>query len=242
MKKEIPLLTSSDVELRVAQIYQTNQGTFAVLLVYKNARVDMRILDEVFGSMNWTRDHSTIDGRLFCTVSVWDEDKKEWISKQDVGVPSNSEATKGEASDAFKRACFNWGIGRELYTAPDILIKLNEEEFYLDKNGKPKCKAKFYVADMSYDKEQNKFTTFLVVDKNGAERFTVNKSSKNTDTMVTTPKASESFEVPFTGGNVCNQCHATIKSQKVVDYAVSKYGVPICYECQKKMNAAQEEI
>ena len=140
MKKEIPLLTASDVELRIAQIYQTNQGTFAVLLVYKNARVDMRILDEVFGSMNWTRNHSTIDGRLFCTVSVWDEDKKEWVSKQDVGVPSNTEATatKGEASDAFKRACFNWGIGRELYSAPDILIKLNEEEFYLDKNGKPK--------------------------------------------------------------------------------------------------------
>ncbi|MBR2140022.1 MAG: hypothetical protein IJ963_04070 [Phascolarctobacterium sp.] len=238
MNKEIPLLSATDVELRVAQIIQGKSGTFAILLVYKNARVDMRILDEVFGAMNWQRKHDVINDSLYCTVSIYDEEKKEWISKQDVGVPSNSEATKGEASDAFKRACFNWGIGRELYSAPDILIKLNEEEFYLDKNGKPKCKAKFYVADMSYDKEQNKFTTFLVVDKNGTERFTVNKSSKNTDTMVTAPKASESFEVPFTGGNVCNQCHATIKSQKVVDYAVSKYGVPICYDCQKKMNAA----
>ena len=240
MKKEIPLLTASDVELRIAQIYQTNQGTFAVLLVYKNARVDMRILDEVFGSMNWTRNHSTIDGRLFCTVSVWDEDKKEWVSKQDVGVPSNTEATatKGEASDAFKRACFNWGIGRELYSAPDILIKLNEEEFYLDKNGKPKSKAKFFVSSMTYDKEQNKFTNFLVLDKNGTQRYSINSNSKKVQPKVDVPKTPEVTEPPFISGTICSECHATIKSPKVLDYAYSKFGRPVCYECQKRMNAA----
>ena len=105
MNKEIPLLSATDVELRVAQIIQGKSGTFAILLVYKNARVDMRILDEVFGVMNWQRKHDVINDSLYCTVSIYDEEKKEWISKQDVGVPSNSEATKGEASDAFKRAC-----------------------------------------------------------------------------------------------------------------------------------------
>ena len=53
MNKEIPLLTASDVDLRVAQLIQTKNGTYANLLVYKNARVDMKILDEVFGPMNW---------------------------------------------------------------------------------------------------------------------------------------------------------------------------------------------
>ena len=134
MNKEIPLLSATDVELRVAQIIQGKSGTFAILLVYKNARVDMRILDEVFGAMNWQRKHDVINDSLYCTVSIYDEEKKEWISKQDVGVPSNSEATKGEASDAFKRACFNWGIGRELYTAPMIWIK-PEECTALKQNG-----------------------------------------------------------------------------------------------------------
>ena len=174
MNKEIPLLTASDVDLRVAQLIQTKNGTYANLLVYKNARVDMKILDEVFGPMNWARSHSVIDGRLFCTVSVWDEAKGQWVSKQDVGVPSNAEATKGEASDAFKRACFNLGIGRELYSAPDIRIKLNDDEVLVGNNGKPKTYAKFYVADdMQYDKEQNRFTRFTVLDKDGRERLSL---------------------------------------------------------------------
>ena len=75
MKKEIPLLTAQDVELRVAQVVKTKSGVYAVLLVYKNARIDMKILDDVFGAMNWDRKQDTIDVKLFCTVSIW-EDRK----------------------------------------------------------------------------------------------------------------------------------------------------------------------
>lgn len=185
MNKEIPLLTAFDVELRVSQIQKTKTGTYAVLLVYKNARVDMKILDEVFGSLNWTREHSMIDGRLFCTVSVWDEEKGQWISKQDVGVPSNSEATKGEVSDAFKRACFNFGIGRELYSAPEIRVKLNDDEIVIGNNGKPKTYAKFFVApDMCFDKDKNCFTAFNVLDKSGKQRFKLGESSLSLITIV----------------------------------------------------------
>ena len=240
MKKEIPLLTAQDVELRVAQVVKTKSGVYAVLLVYKNARIDMKILDDVFGAMNWDRKHDTIDGKLFCTVSIWDEEKQRWVSKQDVGVPSNTEATatKGEASDAFKRACFNWGIGRELYSAPDIRVKLEDYEISVGDNGKPKTYAKFYVEEMQFDKEQNKFTSFRVVDKDGNERFTIATSNKDVKTRVEPTKVIEANTPPFGVDNVCSYCHTSIKSPKVLDYAIAKYGKPVCYECQKKLNVA----
>ena len=137
MDNTIPLLTPNDVELRVSQIQQTSYGTYVTLLCYKDARCDMRILDSVYGPMNWQRSHEMIGGNLFCTISIWDKEKQQWISKQDVGVESNTEATKGQASDAEKRAAFNWGIGRELYNAPNIRFKLNENEVFVGSNGKP---------------------------------------------------------------------------------------------------------
>ena len=247
MCKDIPLLTANDVELRVSQIQTTSYGTYVTLLAYKNSRVDMRILDEVFGAMNWTRTHSVIDGRLFCTVSVWDEEKQQWIAKQDVGVPSNTEATKGEASDAFKRACFNLGIGRELYSAPDIRIKLNDNEVIAGNNGKPKTYAKFFVGkDMTYDKDNNCFTSFTVLDKKGNVRFQLDSArntiddihnsanrANNTEPRLATPVTSATNATVTT----CCHCHATIKSPKVLEYAMSKYGKPVCYECQKKLSA-----
>ena len=240
MKKEIPLLTAQDVELRVAQVVKTKSGVYAVLLVYKNARIDMKILDDVFGPMNWDRKHDTIDGKLFCTVSIWDENKQRLVSKQDVGVPSNTEATatKGEASDAFKRACFNWGIGRELYSAPDIRVKLEDFEIVMGDNNKPKTYAKFYVEEMRFDKEQNKFTSFLVVDKDGNERFKLHTNNKKVEARVEPTKVIEANAPSFSADNVCSYCHTPIKSPKVLDYAIAKYGKPVCYECQKKLNVA----
>ena len=86
-----------------------------------------------------------INGNLFCTVEVWDEEKKEWISKQDVGKESYTEKEKGQASDAFKRACFNLGIGRELYTAPFIWIPNKYVNIQQGRNGKPTTNDRFKV-------------------------------------------------------------------------------------------------
>ena len=102
--------------MRVATVKKDNSG--CSLLLYKDARVDMRILDETFGPMNWQRHHGRDNAN--CIISVWDDDKKQWIEKEDTGTESNTEAAKGLASDSFKRAGFNWGIGRELYDAPFI--------------------------------------------------------------------------------------------------------------------------
>lgn len=237
MNKEIPLLSATDVELRVAQIIQGKSGTFAILLVYKNARVDMRILDEVFGVMNWQRKHDVINDSLYCTVSIWDEEKEQWISKQDVGTENQTEAEKSQSSDSFKRACVNIGIGRELYSAPNIKIKLNDDEVVLGNNGKPKTYAKFYVEEMIFDKELNKFTAFKVIDKDGEVRFNVNPNNKQIEHKVEPTKVIDA-PPPSLSSNVCCQCHARIKSNKVLEYAYGKFGKPICYECQKKMNAA----
>lgn len=154
--KEIPLLTATDIECRIQQI--TNKG--AVLLLYKTARVDMRILDEVYGSMNWQRHHEVINNNLFCTISVWDSEKSQWVSKQDVGTESNAEAEKGQASDAFKRAGFAWGIGRELYDAPFIFIQAPIDKY-----------DRFTVKEIKYDKEKREFTSLVIVDKKGKERY-----------------------------------------------------------------------
>lgn len=125
-------LKPEEIEVRIGQVGQnkkTGKG-YASLLLYKNARTDMQILDETFGAMNWQKDYKEIKGNLYCGVGIWDDQKQTWIWKWDCGTESNTEREKGEASDAFKRACVNvsdckgGGIGRELYTAPAIFIEV----------------------------------------------------------------------------------------------------------------------
>lgn len=143
-------LKASEIDVRVATVNKSG----CTLLLYKDARVDMNLLDETVGSMNWKRSHQMIDGNLYCTVEVWDDEKKQWISKQDVGTESYTEKEKGQASDSFKRACFNLGIGRELYTAPNIYIPAGKVEIK-ENNGKYTTYDRFEVASIGYDKEGN---------------------------------------------------------------------------------------
>lgn len=158
----IRLLTKDEIECRVAQVAKDLK--WCSVLLYKDARVDMRILDETFGPMNWQRSHEVINGNLFCTVSVWDEEKGQWISKQDVGVESKTEAEKGQASDSFKRACFNLGIGRELYTAPTIFINLTAGDIA---NGK--VKTRFNLTKINY--KDGAISELEVVDGKGLVRY-----------------------------------------------------------------------
>lgn len=126
MNRKFRLLKAEEIELRVGTC--TEKGF--TLLLYKDARCDMNILDETVGAMNWKREH-TRDNKN-CVVSIYDEDKKEWVSKEDTGSESNTEADKGLASDSFKRACVNWGIGRELYTAPFIWVNADGNGINID--------------------------------------------------------------------------------------------------------------
>lgn len=131
-------LKADEIECRIAQISEKGLS----LLLYKNARCDMNILDETVGIDGWQREHYECKGNLFCRIGIKFGD--EWIWKSDCGTESNTEKQKGEASDSFKRAGFNWGIGRELYTAPFIWITPNNFNIK-EKNNKKVCYDKFVV-------------------------------------------------------------------------------------------------
>lgn len=145
---KIRLLKASEIECRVGSI--SNKGVS--LLLYKDARADQRILDETFGIFGWKRSHQCINGNLYCTVEILDKETGTWIAKQDVGAAKiENETEKSQASDSFKRACFNWGIGRELYTAPFIWIPAERTDIQ-KRNEKFFCNDRFFVATISYDK------------------------------------------------------------------------------------------
>ena len=144
-KLEFRKLRADEIDCRIGQI---KEGGLSLLL-YKDARCDMNVLDETVGPLNWKREH-TRENRN-CVVSIYDEEKHEWVSKEDTGTESNTEAEKGLASDSFKRACVNWGIGRELYTAPFIWIKA-EDCSISTMAGKPRCFDRFSVVKLTYKK------------------------------------------------------------------------------------------
>ena len=142
----IRLLRADEIECRVSTV---NEKGVSVLL-YKDARVDQKILDEVFGPFGWKRTHQSIDGNLYCTVEVFDRENGIWVAKQDVGTTGYTEKEKSQASDSFKRACFNWGIGRELYSAPFIWVSTSKTE--IRKSGdRYLCSDRFCVDYIEYN-------------------------------------------------------------------------------------------
>lgn len=161
-------LRADEIECRVGTV-GANGFT---LLLYKDARTDMNILDETVGANNWQKDYKEIKGNLYCGVGIWDETKSQWIWKWDCGTESYTEKEKGEASDAFKRACFNagGGIGRELYTAPFIFIRAKTER---EGKGYHLCDRKdgygYKVAQIEYEGGR---ISHLVITKNGTQVFT----------------------------------------------------------------------
>ena len=164
------LLKADEIDVRVATINQKG----ASLLLYKDARCDMNILDETVGPFNWKRQH--IRDNANCIVSLWDENKKEWVSKEDTGTESFTEKEKGLASDSFKRACFNWGIGRELYTAPFIYVSSDKMNIY-EKNGKYATYDKFSVEKIAYD-ENRQIAGIAIKNQKGERVFVYNNIKK----------------------------------------------------------------
>lgn len=162
-------LTIDQIDFRVQSI---NKGGYATILAYKDARVDMNRLNEVFGVGKWQRKHELINGNLFCSVGIWNDEIKEWCWVQDVGTESNTEKEKGQASDSFKRACFNLGIGIELYDYPPIQVKLNSDEFTVEGDRVKatwKLKLKEWVWFSQFTDDL--LTCLAAKDQNGKTRF-----------------------------------------------------------------------
>jgi hypothetical protein len=132
-----------DIEHIDFRIQSISKKGWATILAYKNARYDMNILDEVCGAENWQRDHKELKGNIYAGIGIFFNNK--WTWKWDAGAESYSDKEKGEASDSFKRAGFNWGIGRELYDFPFILLELKSNEFttYKDKSNNERAKQTY---------------------------------------------------------------------------------------------------
>ena len=167
-------LRADEIEARIATV--TDKG--CQILLYKNARCDMNILDETVGPFNWQRDHKELKGNMYAGISIYDESRGIWVTKWDCGTESYTEAEKGEASDSFKRAGFNWGIGRELYTSPFVWFKANQLKTLSQdqKTGKWKCSDSFSVEAVEY--VDNKMSYLKVVNNKTKEIFVWGKSKE----------------------------------------------------------------
>lgn len=226
MELKFRKLREDEIDIRVAQINEKG----ASLLLYKDARCDMNILDESVGPMGWMRQHSRENAN--CTVSLWDEDKQMWISKEDTGTESNTEAEKGLASDSFKRACFNWGIGRELYTAPFIWIPVGKISISEGRNGKKITYDKFSVSHIEYS--GNSIGALEIVNDKGVKVFTW-------------ARGKIPNQPPSDNGAVrCHCCNNPIvdyyydnntkfvRATTIIGRAKEKFGTCMCYECLQK--------
>lgn len=170
------LLEANEIDCRISTCNQYGVG----LLLYKDARCDQNILDETVGCMNWQRHHTRDNAN--CVVSIWDDNKKQWIEKEDTGTESFTEKEKGLASDSFKRACFNWGIGRELYTAPNMFVFSKDLKTLKEENGRWTCKDSFIVTDIQYIDKNIVYVKVLNVKTNNYIEFgTPAEEKKKTD-------------------------------------------------------------
>ena len=224
--ENIRLLRADEIDCRP----QTVKAGGCSLLLYKDARCDMAIMDEVYGSLNWKREHTRDNHN--CIVSVWNSDIQQWISKEDTGIESSSpdSAAKGLASDSFKRACVNFGIGRELYTAPFIWIKLSPGETYTDSKGRIQLAVglKFFVKEIEY---KDRVITGLTISDGKADRFTMHDTGytqqKPTDfsaaeKKIAEPKTQDELEAAWASLSGAEKLHCeTLKDLRKGELAKS---------------------
>lgn len=222
-------LRADEIDVRVQQAKENGVG----LLLYKDARCDMNVLDETVGPERWQREHYECKGNLFCRVGIVVETKKgesifpEWVWKSDCGTESNTEAQKGEASDSFKRACFNWGIGRELYTSPFIWVKPENCNLKDKKDNRGNtvysCYDKFIVKSITIE---NKQITALEIynDTKKCTAYTFGK--KAAEAPKETPKETQQTIV-------CSECGAAI-DENMAQRTFKAFGVILCKDCGLK--------
>lgn len=163
-------LQANEIEVKVKQVKENG----LVVLLYKTARTDMDLLDETVGAENWINDYKEIKGNLYCGIAIKDETCNEWIWKWDCGIESREDEEgnekKGEASDAFKRAGFRWGIGRELYTSPFIWIPADKANITTGRNGKPTCNDKFCVEKIVCSEDGRRIVGLSIINEKKRER------------------------------------------------------------------------
>ena len=217
-----PLDLNKEVDWRVQSLKKSGQNVYAIILGYKDARVDMNRLDEATNGM-WSNQYERDSrGVLKCSISIKYGD--DVFTKWSNGVQSATEKEKGEYSDAFKRAGFMWGIGRELYDLPFIYLKLENGE-YTESGGKIKSYEKFSSWKWVFNKDGN-----LEAFKEGKKRFTSKESRPIMDddkSTTSSPRLNNEVEVRVDKmrsalesatkeniNNIATQIEAVVNSQK----------------------------
>jgi hypothetical protein len=210
--KNFRKLKKNEIQVRVEQCKtdKNNTSASAIYLLYKDARCDMAILDETVGAENWKREHSVVNNNLFCKVSIYNESIKEWISKEDVGVESYSEKEKGQASDSFKRACVNWGIGRELYTAPFIYVKLTQDQFKVNSKGAVVPTIEPYVSEIAYNDDGEIVKLELTDRKTQDVIYTYGMPKKAPKQVKEEPKKEVKKDLPLASEESCNELKSLV--------------------------------
>lgn len=224
-------LTADEIEVRIATVSEKDVS----LLLYKNARCDMNILDETVGAENWQRDHKELKGNIYCGIGIWDEKKSQWIWKWDCGAESYTEKEKGEASDSFKRAGFNIGIGRELYTAPFIWIT----DCKIEKNSKGKlvCYDRFKVSKIEI--KDKKITKLEIKCKN---KVVFSMGYNFVTKAPEIEKTAHAVICPKCGIQISN---TPVRSGKVLspDEVMEKWGMCArCYKEEIKIKKTLEDL
>ena len=232
------VLNADEIEVRISEI--SKKGNYLTLLLYKTARTDAALLDETVGMYDWQNDYKLLDGKMYCGIGI--KSGEEWVWKWNVGTESNTEAEKGEASDALKRAGFVWGIGTELYSAPRIKVwsdKAKIEEY----QGKYRCYDSFSVKSIAYDKMERISELVIWNDTQGKECFSWKAGQ--------TPAVKKEPEKPKEpdGPVLCSKCGAEIKPlrtksgremsvKEYVSLCMTEFGAPVCNDCRRKKDAA----
>jgi len=207
--------------------YKWRKGPGNTNLAYIDARDVMDLLDDVCGPENWQKDYKVLDGKMYCGIGIFINDK--WVWKWDMGTESEFEAEKGEASDAFKRAGICWGVGRFLYD-----IDPTKQSF-----SQVKDSAKKEVKEMN-DKSKpttNQIKAVLAISKQIGE-------PEEWDTVEgwTYQQASDYIGSKGNGGYYqMERVEAFVKAQKEIDYCKSKGLPPACYNCQKGTNIVSQK-
>lgn len=168
-------LTENEIEVKVKQVKETG----ICCLLYKNARTDMDLLDETVGPERWRNDYREIKGNLYASIAInLGDDGIFWVEKWDCGIESRTDdegnQKKGEASDAFKRAGFRWGIGRALYTAPFIWIPADKCNI----RG-TRCYDRFSVEKIKYSADGKRIVALAIWNDTAGKRAFVWQENKN---------------------------------------------------------------
>ena len=228
--KTIRLLTADEIECRVGTISEKGLS----LLLYKDARADMKILDEVFGPNNWQRTQEVIGGNLYCNVQIYDEQKKQWISKMDVGTESYTEKEKGQASDSFKRACVSVGIGRELYTAPFIWVAASKCNIQ-PKDNRYITYDKFRVKDIEYN-DNREIIGLTILNQDGKVVYSLGASKGKTTSTEADKAPTAVQQVPSPATDRVMQMNKELERTGVaLDTVLSRYQISSVEEMTDSM-------